>query len=275
MSLSISSLNSGSNGNCYYIGNSSDAVLIDAGISCREVERRMSRSGLAMDRVKAIFISHEHHDHIRGVEVLSRKYRLPVYLTKPILENSRLNLDRTLARPYKAYVPVLVGGLSVLPFPKLHDASDPHSFTVECGGIKIGVLTDIGSACQHVTDNFRQCHAAFLEANYDEEMLEKGAYPYPLKRRIRSDRGHLSNAQALELFISKPEFMSHVFLSHLSRDNNSPELVLELFRKHAGNTRVAVASRYEETGVYTIPENSEPDEVLKPFPVKNNQMTLF
>jgi phosphoribosyl 1,2-cyclic phosphodiesterase len=258
MSLYTASLNSGSNGNCYYIGNDTEAVLIDAGISCRETERRMARIGLSMQKVKAIFISHEHTDHIAGVRVLSKKYKLPVYITSGTLLNSRLPLAESLVHSFQAYEPVQIGGLAVTPFPKFHDASEPHSFIVEGGNTTIGVLTDIGSGCEHVTRNFSLCHAVYLEANYDTQMLENGSYPYYLKKRISGGHGHLSNAQALEIFTGhRPEFMSHVFLSHLSRDNNNPELVHELFMKHAGNTHVVVASRYKETEVYLISNGHE------------------
>jgi phosphoribosyl 1,2-cyclic phosphodiesterase len=253
MSLFISSINSGSNGNCYYVGNHREAVLIDAGISCRETERRMKRAGLNIQKVKAIFISHEHSDHIRGVEVLSKKYQLPVYITAPTLKNSRLKIPGSLIRTFNAYQAEMIGDLAVVPFPKFHDAADPFSFIVKGNGVRIGVLTDIGSACEHVVKNFAKCHAAFLEANYDDEMLEKGHYPYYLKKRIRSDHGHLSNAQALELFMKhRHENLSHLLLSHLSKENNRPKLVEELFLKHAGNTTIVVASRDKESEVYHV-----------------------
>src|SRR6185312_378880 len=124
------------------------------------------------ERVKAIFISHEHGDHIRGVEVISRKYKLPVYITPTTLQHSRLQLEAHLIKPFTAYKQVTIGNLTVHPFPKFHDASDPHSFVIEGNGITIGVFTDIGTPCAHLIDHFTQCHAAFLEANYDEVMLE-------------------------------------------------------------------------------------------------------
>lgn len=256
MSLFISSLNSGSNGNCYYVGNNTEAVLVDVGISCKEVEKRMLRSNLSMNNVKAIFISHEHSDHIKGVQVLSKKYSLPVYITPLTLKNSHLVLEDHLVNSFTGYEAIQIGGLSVIPFPKLHDASDPFSFIVEGNGLKIGVLTDIGSACGHVIDNFKQCHAAFLEANYDEGLLESGYYPYYLKQRIKSDKGHLSNKQALDLFVNhKPDFMSLVILSHLSKDNNCPIIVKDLFTQHARQTRVVVASRLQETEVFQISDS--------------------
>lgn len=253
MSLFTASLNSGSNGNCYYIGNEREAILVDAGISCREVEKRMRRIGLKMDMVKALFISHEHGDHIRGVEGLVKKYDLPVYITAPTLHSGRLRISAHLINNFKPYEAIAIGGLSVLPFTKIHDAADPHSFVISGNGVKIGVFTDIGVVCDHVIANFKVCNAIFLEANYDEEMLVNGQYPYHLKKRISGGQGHLSNRQALELFLAhRPPAMTHVYLSHLSKDNNCPELAYELFMEHAGKTHIAVASRYGETSVFHV-----------------------
>jgi len=253
MCLYIASLNSGSNGNCYYIGNDNEAVLIDAGLSCRETEKRMNRLGLLIKNVKALFVSHEHADHIFGIPVLAKKYQLPVYITTATLQYSGFAIDKNLIVPFRTYETVSIGALSITPFPKFHDASDPHSFIVEGNHVKVGVFTDIGMACEHVTMHFKQCNAAFLEANYDEEMLSTGRYPYYLKQRIRSINGHLSNNAALQLFTShRSSSMSHLILSHLSKNNNSPELVQQLFNEHAGNTRIIIASRYAETDVYQI-----------------------
>jgi phosphoribosyl 1,2-cyclic phosphodiesterase len=253
MSLLITSLNSGSNGNCYYVGNDTEAVLVDAGISCRETERRMKRLGLTMDKVKAIFISHEHGDHISGVTVLAKKYGLPVYITEATLTNGRLLLEKKSVKQFTAHDPVVIGSLSVTAFPKMHDASDPHSFIISCGAVNVGVFTDLGICCEQLRVHFKQCHAAFLEANYDADMLEKGSYPYHLKNRIRGGLGHLSNEQALQLFLEhRPGFMSHLLLSHLSKNNNNPTLVETLFNEHAGTTKIIVASRYKETEVFHI-----------------------
>ena len=253
MSLFIASINSGSNGNCYYVGNNEEAVLIDAGLSCRETEKRMARIGLCMSKVKAIFISHEHSDHIQGLTVLSKKYDLPVYITPRTTFCGRQFLQQQLIYPFVAYKPTNIGNISVTAFPKFHDAAEPHSFVVACNGVKVAVITDIGVVCDHVIRNFADCHAAFLEANYDDELLANGRYPIHLKRRISGERGHLSNKQALELFIKhKPAHMSHLLLSHLSKDNNNPDLVKQLFDQHAGKTNIVVASRFFESEVYHI-----------------------
>jgi phosphoribosyl 1,2-cyclic phosphodiesterase len=140
MSLFITSLNSGSNGNCYYVGNDTEAVLIDAGISCREIEKRMKRLGLFIEKVKAVFISHEHSDHIKGVPVLVKKYQLPVYITPLTMRRGGLNFEEHLLKSFIAHEPVSIGKLSITPFPKFHDASDPYSFVVSCNHICVQTL---------------------------------------------------------------------------------------------------------------------------------------
>lgn len=253
MSLSITSLNTGSNGNCFYIGNQDDAVLIDAGLSCRETEKRLARLGLSMEKVKAIFISHEHSDHIKGLPVLAKKYQLPIYITEKTHLGGRQLLPQHLLYKFSSTTSVAIGSLEITAFPKLHDAAEPHSFTVAYKDIKIGVFTDIGDHCENLIYHFKQCNAVFLEANYCEEMLANGNYPYFLKHRISGGNGHLSNKKALELFVNhRPTFMSHLFLSHLSRENNCPELVQKLFSEVANGIEIIVASRLQETPVYQI-----------------------
>jgi phosphoribosyl 1,2-cyclic phosphodiesterase len=253
MSLFIASLNSGSNGNCYYVGNNNEAVLIDAGISCRETEKRMKRLGLSMNKLKAVFISHEHSDHISGIETISKKYNLTVHISAETLKNSGLSIERNRVAPFSQKDPIAVGDLSIHAFPKLHDAADPHSFMVVSHSVKVGIFTDIGLPCEQVTHYFKQCSAAFLESNYDEGMLESGGYPIHLKKRIRGEKGHMSNAAALQLFREhRAPGLSHLILSHLSKKNNDPHLVEEMFRPFAGNTNIIVASRYVETSVYEI-----------------------
>jgi phosphoribosyl 1,2-cyclic phosphodiesterase len=287
MSLFITSLNSGSNGNCYYIGNNTEAVLIDAGISCRETERRMQKLGLLMPLVKAIFVSHEHADHITGVPGLAKKYQLPVYITTDTFAAANIPVDAHLIHPFTAHHPVTIGGLSITPLPKLHDACDPHSFMVSGHGINVGIFTDIGMPCVHVKKYFSLCHAAFLEANYCDDMLSRGNYPYFLKQRISGNDGHLSNTQALELFCTygAPQ-LSHLILCHLSKNNNTPELVEKIFAAKSGNTHISVASRYTATPVYCIKPGTcnnqiqmEKSAAHNKYSTKgllgNNQLSLF
>ncbi len=213
----------------------------------------MKQLGLNMEMVKAVFISHEHGDHIRGVESIASKHKLPVYFTPATFKQSKLRVAAEQVIIFKAYEPVQIGGLSILPFPKLHDAIDPHSFVVSGNGVNIGVFTDIGAPCEHVIKNFKHCHAIFLEANYDDVMLENGRYPYHLKKRITGEHGHLSNLQARQLFAAhRPTHMTHIYLSHLSKDNNDPDEALRAFSDWATQLHISVASRYEAGPVYVI-----------------------
>jgi phosphoribosyl 1,2-cyclic phosphodiesterase len=279
MSLYICSLNSGSNANCYYIGNTNEAVLVDAGLSCRETEKRMKLSGLSMSTVKALFVSHEHSDHITGIPALSKKYQLPVYITSATFKNAKIPVEPVLIKNFKADLTITIGNLLITPFSKSHDADDPHSFMISSNNINIGVITDIGYACKQVIKYFKQCDVAFLEANYCADMLEKGNYPYHLKKRISSKRGHLSNDQALDLFNQyRSDKLSLLILSHLSKNNNSPQLVEKIFGTHAGNTRIIIASRYKATEVFKIDPHAATSAKIvslrKPTPQKT-QLSLF
>ena len=256
MSLFIASLNSGSNGNCYYIGNDREAIFVDAGISCSEIEKRMDRFGLPMEKIKAVFVSHEHTDHILGIPVLAKKYQLPVYITSDTYREARFHLAKHLVYSFETHQSIQLGNLLITGFPKSHDAIDPHSFIVTCGEVTVGVFTDIGTPCDHVIHHFKKCHAAFLETNYDEDRLAKGRYPVFLKNRIRSEKGHLSNIQALELFMEhRPDFMSHLLLAHMSKENNRPEIVEAMFATESGNTKIVLASRDRETDLFHIEQN--------------------
>lgn len=256
MSLMVASLNSGSNGNCYYVGNNEEAVLVDAGISCREVEKRMRALGLDPVNLKAIFISHEHTDHISGLPNLAKKYQLPVYITPKTYSGCHFPLNEERLHSFSAFEPVVIGGLSITAFPKFHDAADPHSFVISCRGVTAGVFTDIGEPCKNVIHYFKQCHAIFLESNYDEQLLANSRYPVFLRNRISGRQGHLSNVQALQLFTAhKPPFMTHVFLSHLSKENNSPTLATAVFAEQAAGVQIIHAPRDGATALYHIVSN--------------------
>lgn len=275
MALYISSLNSGSNGNCYYIANDNDAVLVDTGLSCRETEKRLAQLGLSMHRVKAIFISHEHTDHIKGLPALAARYKLPVFISPKTYEYSKLSLPAEMLQWISGHQQVQVGSLTITAFPKIHDAYDPHSFLISHAGITVGVFTDIGKCCKNVSGYFSKCHAAFLEANYDEDMLANGSYPIYLKKRITGGRGHLSNKQALEIFNRhRAPYLSHLLLSHLSGDNNDPSLLANLFATHAGSTNVIVASRYAASELFTINAEVKAAPVILPASTAV-QMQLF
>lgn len=271
MSLFVTSLNSGSNGNCFYIGNEQDAVLIDAGISCRETEKRLLRLNLSMKKIRAIFISHEHTDHVRGIKTLAKRYQLPIYSIPGTLKENHLDPDYPHSYSLYPYREVSIGDLKITAFPKSHDAHDPQSFVVSCQKVRVGIFTDIGNPCDHVVNHFKTCNAVFLETNYDPEMLMNGRYPYYLKRRISSSLGHLSNEQALELFCRyRGPHLSHLFLSHLSAENNDPALVQKLFDHHANGVEIVLTSRVSEIPVYSI--GGPPTTKRIPAPI---QLSIF
>jgi len=251
--IEICAIASGSNGNCYYIGNSEEAVLIDAGISCRQAMLRMSSKKLKTSRIKAIFVTHEHVDHCSGVKTLSKRVGAPVYLTSQTY--SRIRIDE---RPQniQMFVPgdtITVGGFTVHTCQKRHDAVEPCGFRIEHEDVSVGVFTDLGSACDRVTEQVSQCHALFLESNYDEEMLWAGAYTHSLKKRISSKYGHLSNIQAAELVRDHhhPE-LQLVLLSHLSAENNRPELAMAAFEELKSRFRIELTNRKAASEVYRI-----------------------
>ena len=216
------------------------------------------RMGLSMEKVKAIFISHEHGDHIRGLSVVANKFQIPVFITEKTVAACKLAIPSRLLHFLRPGYSVHVGELEVEAFLKPHDAADPQSFVVRQEELTVGVFTDIGVVDETLIHYFGQCDMVFLETNYDEQMLDAGRYPYFLKRRIKSGYGHLSNHQALELFLHhRHPKLRLVYLCHLSRDNNHPELVMNLFRAHAEQVNIVLAGRDAETAVYKMRNKTE------------------
>ncbi len=229
-----------------------------------------------MSQLKAIFVSHEHGDHISGIPTLSNKYQLPVYITRNTLRSAFISIEKHLIHSFHPNKVINIGDLAVTAFPKSHDAIDPHSFIISCQDVTVGVFTDIGVPCSNIISNFSKCNAVFLEANYCEDMLVNGNYPYSLKKRISGDGGHLSNRQALELFGSHRGIqLSHLVLSHLSENNNSPELVSRLFNEKAGATKIVIAPRYKETPLYHIERTTVTDVVNNKLTERGLQLSLF
>ena len=251
--IEICALASGSNGNCYYIGNEKDAVLIDAGISCKQIISRMKEKGLKPEKVKAVFISHEHSDHIRGARVLAKKMHLPVYISAKTYVAAYHNMQPAFPRFFIPGAEIKVGEFTIFPFLKNHDASEPCSFRITYGDRNIGVFTDIGEPCSNVMAHLQLCDVVFLESNYDEEMLRTGSYPYYLKQRVASAHGHLSNVQAFQLLErSAGSRLKCVFLSHLSAENNTPELALAACNSLASRIEIKLTSRYAAADIYTL-----------------------
>ena len=242
--VEICALASGSNGNSYYIGNETEAILIDAGIYYKRLKERLADAGLSKSKIKAIFISHEHTDHIQGVRVTTKKLEVPAIFSRLTLQHAQRKHRPDLFAYFEPGVVYKFGNISVFPFLKNHDAIEPCSFRVEIGGKHIGVFTDIGAADDTFIAEFAKCDAVFLETNYDKDMLWNGHYPYYIKQRVDSDRGHLSNEQALELVQkhASPN-LEYIFLSHISDSNNTYDLAKEAFAPLNDKHKVLLTSR--------------------------------
>ena len=246
-------LASGSNGNSYYIAKGNTAILVDVGINNKHLHLRMASLGINPASIDAIFITHEHTDHICGLAVFAKRYQIPVYLTVGTYESSRIQLPEYLLHFIKADSIVNVGDLSVYGIPKYHDAKEPCSFMVTDGEINISVLTDIGRICANVMKAIEISDVLFLESNFDEDMLQNGRYPYYLKNRIRGGEGHLSNRISVDAFLAhRSSRMKHLILGHLSGENNRVELVEELFAPHCVEMMLSVAKRTEPSALFEI-----------------------
>ncbi len=222
--IAVCTLASGSKGNAIYISDGQTSILLDAGLSGIELERRLAARGLAPESLDAIIVSHEHADHIKGVGILSRRYQLPVYINQKTAQAApqmgRLNEIRS----FECGRTFNIQRLAVRPFSISHDAEDPAGFTISCNGISIGIATDLGVATSLVKEHLKRCMLLILEANHDPHMLETGPYPWPLKQRIKSRAGHLSNQESKTLLEQlQHERLQHVILAHLSENNNTPE----------------------------------------------------
>jgi phosphoribosyl 1,2-cyclic phosphodiesterase len=220
-------LASGSKGNCAYIGGRDGAVLIDAGLSAKETLNRLDKTGCAPEAIDAIIVTHEHVDHIRGLDVLARKLACPVYATRGTLEDflcHRRTSDKPLTTQACRYDETFVaGGFTITPFATSHDAAESCGFVIRENGAMLGYCTDTGILTPHMLDLLRRCDGLVLESNHCPEMLANGPYPESLKRRIRSSRGHLSNPAAAAALRVFGKDVPQVVLSHLSEINNTPD----------------------------------------------------
>lgn len=255
--IKICAVASGSNGNAYYIEYDNQAVLIDAGISRRQLIKRMKEKGLDIKKIIAVFITHEHSDHIRGFRVLCDMQNIPGYISGQTFKACRKDYLPEKVLLFNPGDVLRVGEFEVHSFSKQHDAVEPCSFRIQAGGVSVGVMTDIGTACHNVLSHLAQCHAVFLESNYDDEMLRVGPYPYYLKERVASERGHLSNNQSVELVRSVEGSQLHtILLSHISADNNRVEVALCAFDALKDRFRIFPTSRHAPGDVFEIVSNA-------------------
>jgi len=240
-------LQSGSNGNCIYVEGGKTGLLFDAGITGRQAARRLGGYGRDIRRCGALIISHDHADHIRCAGVFSRKFDLPVYATEATWARAAPELGPVSNVSFFRPGDVLhFGEMSVRTVPTPHDGADGVAFVIRCDGAQLGILTDLGHPFRQLRRLLGELDAAYLESNYDPDMLETGPYPPPLKARIRGPHGHLSNVEAARLVAEHVAGrLRWLVLAHLSEFNNRPELAVATHREIIGSDLpLHVASRY-------------------------------
>ena len=236
--LTVCVLASGSKGNSIFISDGSTSILVDAGLSGIEIERRLGSRGLSPESLDAIIISHEHTDHIQGAGVLSRRFDLPVYINKKTLQAASSQIGNPCEYiNFECGCSFMINTLTLHPFSISHDAADPSAFTISKNGKKIGIATDLGIATAMVKEHLKECALLILEANHDTELLVNGPYPWPLKQRVKSRTGHLSNADTQALLNEiKHDKLQYVILAHLSDTNNMPEIAFNTVGKAIEDT---------------------------------------
>ncbi|MCL2873565.1 MAG: MBL fold metallo-hydrolase [Defluviitaleaceae bacterium] len=233
MSIKFCPIASSSSGNCIYIGTSNTHILIDAGLSGVNIQKGLVDIDIDASILDAIFITHEHSDHVKGAGVLSRRFNIPIFATQKTWEHiERSNSLGKIADNNRCFVYVgencIINDMSVNAFNIPHAAADPVGYTISAFGHKVAVATDIGFITDTIKENIENCSAILIESNHDIEMLENGKYPRDLKNRIRSNKGHLSNCSTGQFLAEiMNERLKHIYLGHLSEENNRPLIALD------------------------------------------------
>jgi phosphoribosyl 1,2-cyclic phosphodiesterase len=266
MKLNFCSLSSGSNGNCYYLGNEFHGILIDAGISATAIRKFLKNMDISMQTIMGVLITHNHIDHIKGLELLTRKNSLPAFTTSKIWK-SILTPQKTISRDCIREIPLLqkfhLAGFDIEAFPVCHDAPETIGFHICAGEKKITIVTDLGHICQTAAPYIKAANLLVIESNYDEPMLMNGKYPHYLKARIRSDHGHLGNHQTAAFLADNiNDNLSNICLAHLSKNNNSPEKVLQTLHQTFsergiilnGQQRISILNRDAPTVMISLNE---------------------
>jgi len=232
--MEVCVLASGSKGNCIYVSGGGTALLVDAGLSSREMVNRMRNAGIDPETVQAVLFTHDHVDHYRGIEVFSRNFPVRLFANEGTASGIELGCPK-LSCPWEIFETsstFSIGGLQVEAFTVPHDAADPVGFVFDDGAARLCLATDLGQATPLVCAKFAQCHAAILESNHDYDMLMQSERPWPLKTRIAGRSGHLSNDDAAALMCtSVPEQLHTLMLAHLSDECNTPALALNTMRQ--------------------------------------------
>jgi phosphoribosyl 1,2-cyclic phosphodiesterase len=261
--MKVCALASGSSGNCFYVENEfhgmNQGFLVDGGISCKRICERLAQIGRSEDNVKAILVTHEHSDHIKGIDVFTRKFNVPVFATKATFYSRFIIGNDKLRHEIKNDETFKLIGLNISAFSKSHLCADPVSFSIKDKNNKtLTIATDVGYACQNINDAVADSDFLCFESNYDERMLDEGFYPWPTKKWIKSDKGHLSNTQSAACVIENArKKLKHVMLSHISQNNNTPEKASEthsyFFKQRAGfNPTLSISSREICTPLFKV-----------------------
>lgn len=264
MNLRFLSLASGSSGNCYYLGNSLYGILIDAGIGIRTIKRILKENGIPFESIIGLFITHDHADHIKAAGCLGEKHHIPVYSTEKIHAGMNLSYCMTekissSKRIIEKERPLQLQDFVITPFEVPHDGTDNIGYLIEYNGQKFAFATDLGYISEHVAGYLKQANYLVIEANYDEEMLRHGPYPYHLKLRIANKNGHMNNDETAN-FIARnitPQ-LKYIFLCHLSKENNHPELAYKTIEYRLSQEGIRVGEdvqlvtlkRNRPTGIY-------------------------
>ncbi len=254
--LAVCILASGSRGNATFVSSGSTSILIDAGLSGIEIERRLKSKGLSPKDLDAILVSHEHTDHIQGVGVLSRRFNLPVYINSKTQGAAFPQIGKVHdVKNFACGSTFLINDLAIHPFSISHDAEDPVGFTLNQNGTTIGIATDLGIVTAMVKEHLKGCGLLILEANHDEDMLINGPYPWSVKQRVKSRTGHLSNAASKQLLNEiQHDRLKHVILAHLSETNNTPQKAVDEVGKalNPNNVQLDVAVQHECSALFRI-----------------------
>ncbi len=239
--LTICPLASGSKGNSLFVSWGRYSILVDAGLSGIEIERRLAAKNQSPENLTAILVTHEHSDHIRGVGVLSRRYNIPVYINKNTCAKASSLGKLSGCEFFECGNSFKIKEVEISPFSISHDAVDPAGFTLEYNKSKIGIATDLGVATNLVKQYLKDCSYLHIESNHDPDMLINGPYPWHLKQRIKSNHGHLSNLDTKELLIElNNDNLKHVTLAHLSEENNTPEKAFNVAKAGLNSSDVTI-----------------------------------
>ncbi len=257
------------------------AIVVDVGIGFRNLKNRAMTRNIDLRKIKAVLVSHEHSDHVYGLRTLCKHLNINAYMTAGTYNGLKVKY-----RPEKDKVkfinigePLNLGPFAITSFAKPHDVQEPCSFLISVAGVNIGVFTDIGAPCDGLTDNLAKCHLAFLESNYDEDLLRTGSYPLYLKRRITSGFGHLSNVQSAKIVEEiAPPNLHTIFLSHISENNNRPDIALQAFAHLTDKYLIKVMSRNEASDVWHVSQFSStvvPHPIAIPKRLDRPQLDIF